>query len=427
MSDGQISESDGQRDDASQPKVSVIVTTYNIQDYIDRCLETLFTQTYTNFELIIIDDASKDATLDQIDRLVAGRDDCRVIALAENTPGGVGTPANIGIEAATGTYIAFADGDDWYEPDMLESMVELGEREEADFVMAKYKVYSEANNKTSEPADQHRWGPLMGQIASGLEVDELRQHVLKFIAVPWRKLYRRDFLMTHNLRFPEGDFFFEDNPFHWFCTLSASRMAFLPKSICFHRVDRPGQTMGSNGAELLYFYRHHETIATWLKEHDLFETYQSDLLDWMIAQFSWTSRRIRPDFAVALFEEIAGVLAGYDDEIVEQQLLELMSNLRIFLLLSAARRGDRDAFLDIILRENQAKEYLADLGRLRTETRKLRDDIRRLELLHKGSMRMLIGPEPEGRLPMKVLSAARGAKRSIGRKLAQLSSLLPKG
>ena len=107
---------------------------------------------------------------------------------------------------------------------------------------------------------------------------------LRFIAVPWRKLYRRSLLEDNLIRFPVGDHFYEDNPFHWFCLLSAGSIAVVPQVLCYHRVGRAGQTMANGDARLFTIFAHHGTIQDWLRERALFDIYSVSLLEWVISQ-----------------------------------------------------------------------------------------------------------------------------------------------
>ena len=89
--------------------VSVIIPAYNIEDYIGRCLDSVLSQTYKNLEILVVDDGSSDCTGEILDDYEKKDQRIRVIH-KEN--GGVSSARNIGIEAATGDYIGFVDGDD---------------------------------------------------------------------------------------------------------------------------------------------------------------------------------------------------------------------------------------------------------------------------------------------------------------------------
>lgn len=97
---------------------SVIVPAYNAEKTLRRCIDSILSQTFTDFELILIDDGSNDATPTMIDEYA--RRDSRIIALHKPN-GGVSSARNLGLEKASGTYILFCDADDEVESDWIDS------------------------------------------------------------------------------------------------------------------------------------------------------------------------------------------------------------------------------------------------------------------------------------------------------------------
>ena len=104
------------------PKISVIVPVYKAEAYLDRCIESILAQTYTDFELILVNDGSPDNCGAICDEYAEKDPRVRVIH-KEN--GGVSTARNAGLAAATGEFIAFVDPDDWVEVDMYEKMYNI--------------------------------------------------------------------------------------------------------------------------------------------------------------------------------------------------------------------------------------------------------------------------------------------------------------
>ena len=95
--------------------VSVIVTAYNIESYLSRCLDSLAAQTYSPLEIIVVDDGSTDCTASICDRYEAKYGNIKVI---HRKNGGVSAARNTGVDAASGDFIGYVDGDDWVEPQM---------------------------------------------------------------------------------------------------------------------------------------------------------------------------------------------------------------------------------------------------------------------------------------------------------------------
>ena len=192
---------------------------------------------------VVYDDGSTDGTPERIRAFCAQDSRFVPVLLEENSPGGVATPANVGLDRATSPWVGFVDGDDWAEPDMFEKLLRAAADTGADLSMCKYSEVDDATGQPEEPADARRWD----SVSPGPHrLDpEGTKTFLRFIAVPWRKLYRRELLDEHSIRFPVSDGFFEDNPFHWFAIVSARSIAVVPEVLCYHRVARAGQTMAT--------------------------------------------------------------------------------------------------------------------------------------------------------------------------------------
>ena len=207
--------------------LSIIVTAYNIEDYIEQCLDSVAAQTLRDLEVLVVDDGSSDSTPDKIVEFCAGDPRFIPVLLPENSPGGVATAANAGLDRATAPWVGFVDGDDYVEPTMFERLVGAAAGCDADLAMCQYQEVVDGSGERRDPADAHRWAELT---ASCYELDvPTRRQFLRFIAVPWRKLYRRSLLEKNAIRFPVSDGFYEDNPFHWFAVISAQSVAVVPE------------------------------------------------------------------------------------------------------------------------------------------------------------------------------------------------------
>ncbi|MEQ9674461.1 MAG: glycosyltransferase, partial [Roseovarius indicus] len=224
------------------PKLSIIVTAYNVAAYLGPCLDGIIGQTLEDIEVIVVDDGSTDGTGELVEAYAKADARVRAIRFEENTPGGVGPAANAGLAAATGDFIGFADGDDLYDPRMFGRLYDAAVAHDADLAMCRYHLMDDATGELGEPDEGRYWEPYGETTVVAMDAEQ-RSALLRFIAVPWRKIYRRDLVERVGLRFPEGDFFFEDNPVHWAAVLGARKVVMVPEYLCRHRVARPGQTM----------------------------------------------------------------------------------------------------------------------------------------------------------------------------------------
>lgn len=117
-------------------KISVIVPIYNAEEYLEKCLNSILGQTYTNLEIILVNDGSKDKSLEIMERFK--NQDQRIIVINKEN-GGVSSARNKGIEAATGKYVIFIDADDYIEPNMFEVLAEDLFKNNVDMSMCGYR------------------------------------------------------------------------------------------------------------------------------------------------------------------------------------------------------------------------------------------------------------------------------------------------
>lgn len=332
--------------------ISFIITTFNIRDYVGTCLDSVARVARGGDEVIVVDDGSDDGTVEAIRSFAEQTGfpadvSFRPVYLGTNTMGGVGIGANIGMAEATRDTIFFVDGDDWIQPEGFQRARAHWAMHPTDILFTNYLEYDQQGDATRHPADAQRWAPL----TNGLPLEESRRLGLELIAVPWRKFYRRDFLVRNDLRFPEGDFFFEDNPFHWAVCLAAGSIGFVNAVTCFHRINRPGQTMASTGIELTAFFTHFNTILNGLSRKD-----RNGILGacrWLLNNMMWHIGRLAPGARYRYGKAAADALQRIPDDIW-LQLAAQHEDKQIWPVAERLRRGDIDG--QVLQWQNQSLE-----------------------------------------------------------------------
>ena len=124
--------------------ISAIVPAYNVEKYLERCVNSILIQTYENFEIILVDDGSKDQSVEICDKFA--QEDNRIKVIHKEN-GGLSSARNAGMKIAEGKYIVFIDSDDDIEPNMFELMLQAAEENKADFVMTDYIRILKNNKK----------------------------------------------------------------------------------------------------------------------------------------------------------------------------------------------------------------------------------------------------------------------------------------
>lgn len=125
-------------------KISVIVPAYNVEPFLEKCMRTILNQTYSNLEIILVDDGSTDGTGSMCDKIA--QEDPRIIVLHKEN-GGLSDARNAGLQICTGDFISFIDSDDYIEPDMYECMMEEMKDESASMVAVGF-IMTEADGST---------------------------------------------------------------------------------------------------------------------------------------------------------------------------------------------------------------------------------------------------------------------------------------
>lgn len=122
------------------PELSIIVPVYKVEKYLPKCIDSILAQTFTDFELILIDDGSPDRCGEICDKYASI--DSRIKVIHQKNQG-VSAARNAGLDIATGTYLGFVDSDDWIEPEMYEMMILTAEKEQSDIVICGIRHYNE--------------------------------------------------------------------------------------------------------------------------------------------------------------------------------------------------------------------------------------------------------------------------------------------
>lgn len=205
--------------------VSIIIPAYNTEKYVHRAIESSIRQTHKNIEVIVIDDGSKDNTL-EVARRYAEKDSRVRVFHKEN--GGVSSARNMGIREAHGEYITFLDSDDWFEDCAVESLLEAQINHPNKFVSGDvYSVsYDEAKNVFRRPVHNHKIESRDTTVEEALAaIHEIRLYFLH------SKIYVADTIRKYKLHFRENIHYGEDFVFNFEYLCKIGRMFYLSKPV----------------------------------------------------------------------------------------------------------------------------------------------------------------------------------------------------
>ena len=178
-------------------EVSIIVPVYQVEKYIRQCVDSILAQTFSDFELILVDDGSRDKS-GQICDEYAGLDERVKVIHKEN--GGLSDARNKGMDRASGNYFMFVDSDDYIAPTMIECLYESIMNENADIAVCNYLYYFE-NDRSKNSATN-----IKSEVLSGAEIFYKRKNERNYgiWTVAWNKLYKSE--VFGNIRFRFGKY-----------------------------------------------------------------------------------------------------------------------------------------------------------------------------------------------------------------------------
>lgn len=203
--------------------VSIIVPIYNVERYLESCIESILEQSYSKFELLLVDDGSSDRSAEICDTYA--RKDSR-IKVIHNQNHGVSYTRNAGLKVAKGEYIAFCDADDRYKPDYIMKMREAALNNEADIVISNYSVLRGVSEKLM---CERQSGPIdRNEVYRRIFIDNT---IGGFV---WNKFFRRSLLK--DIRFDENMQICEDTYFSCMALKKANKIYYLEESLYLYRI-----------------------------------------------------------------------------------------------------------------------------------------------------------------------------------------------
>lgn len=221
-------------------KVSIIIPTYNVEEYLVECMESVVRQTLKDVEIICINDGSTDGSL-EILQSYAQKDERIVIVDKEN--GGYGMAMNIGIERATGEYIGIVEPDDFVPLSMYEDLYEIASKNQLDFVKADfYRFVREAETGNMELTYFH----LSQKPEDYNTVFDPSQtpEAVRYIMNTWSGIYRREFLLENQIRHHETPgASFQDNGFYFQTFIYGKRAMIVDRPYYMNRRDNPNSSV----------------------------------------------------------------------------------------------------------------------------------------------------------------------------------------
>lgn len=251
-----------------EQKISVIVPAYNVEKYIRRCLDSLVNQTYSQMEIIVVDDGSTDGTGEIIQEYVERYEGKVFLFSQENA--GQAVARNNGIQYATGDYIGFVDADDFVHPRMYEKLQKEAEEKDCDLVTCGYYGCDDMTGEIQVYQAGCR-GSFDQSVYENPDILRLNA------PYPWNKLYRKELLKETGFAFPEG-IIFEDLAAIFPLFLEAKKVGRVHEKLYYYIKGRKGGTMSTFNRKHMQILDALQIVDEKFKDKGAFETFRDILL-----------------------------------------------------------------------------------------------------------------------------------------------------
>lgn len=282
------------------PLISIIVPVYNGDKYLSRCVDSILSQTFQDFELLLVDDGSKDISSDICDNYAAKDQRIKVF---HKKNGGVSSARNIGLNYAKGEWIAFIDADDYVKESYLANLWEHSQKQ-VDLVISYAEIHSgDGINKESYPS----------KFVDDTNFDSIFiENDMNWHTSPWSKLYKRSIIEEHHLRFCEGMHIGEDAVFLYSYMLYSNKIYISPDTDYCYFDYNPGsltKRVNSLASETLAYNQISAIVESLIFQKSIKDSIALKKLYWLIASYQ---RRI--------------LNALYHNKIQKQERLSILKN-----------------------------------------------------------------------------------------------------
>lgn len=317
-------------------KVSVVVAVYNVEDYLEECLNSLTNQTLTDIEIICVNDGSSDNSLKILEQYA--KKDSRIQVYSQENQGHA-VATNVGMTYATGDYLYLMDSDDVIKEKTLELAYNKATECDVDFVIFKAINYDNDEDKYFETIS-YSMDEVYNRVKDEIfSYDDVKDLIFTLSVTPWSKLYKRSLITENNIVFPEG-LIFDDNVFFWEVLFNSEKIAFLNEFLFIRRFYSTSSTRKGD-LRFLDSIEINDLIWEVFKKYGHFEDHRNELYNSRVSSIYNRFTKIKIEYKNIFFQEMKKSFM----KILENELLfdDFMANLSDF---------NRNIFIQVLSTDN---------------------------------------------------------------------------
>lgn len=356
----------------SMTKVSVIIPVYNVEEYLEECLDSIVNQTLNNIEIICINDGSTDNSLKILEKYESTDDRIKVYN-QENR--GQGATRNNGLKYSSGEYIYFMDSDDILEPTALEELFTISNEKDLDLVIFKLINFDDGtNNKyTSKYYEMEHIEKIVGDDVFNYEV--LGDEVFTVAVSSPGKLFKKS--LIQDLRFPEG-YIFEDNVFFTEAIFKAKRVYFYKKHLYYRRI-RENSTTTSHNESFMDCIPMFNMINDFMRDNGIFDDFKTPLYNRKINNTYHRFTLVDDKFKEEFFKRIKDDFLLHKDEFESDKdflrVLTKKSKCIFYSAISSQTYKEFENEVELFTSKEQVKRLKKANKSLRKSNKSLKKDI----------------------------------------------------
>lgn len=257
----------------NRPLFSIIVPVYRVEKYIQDCLNSILTQSFKNFEILIVNDKTNDDSINSIKNIIKNDDRIKLINHRKNK--GLGAARNTGLRHAKGKYILCVDSDDWLSNDCLEILYQTTMNlPTLNVIWFKYTEINEETGNYINCTYTH-----FKKLPQGF-ININKNNIQDFAVMSWNKLYKTNFLKKNKLRWPEGCYF-EDVEFFYKVHTKNPKIFLIDKNLYIYRI-RQNSIMNNSAKNYKMAadrFKITYNLYRYLKKNNLFEKYKKPFFE----------------------------------------------------------------------------------------------------------------------------------------------------
>lgn len=352
----------------NEVKVSVIIPTYNAEKYIIQCIDSIINQTYSNIEIICIDDGSTDSTITIISQYIES--DSRIQLLKQEHQY-AGQARNLGMKHASGKYLLFLDADDFFNESMIEKAVLDAEKTQSDIVIWDGQIYDTQSGEVSSTD----WMLNTSYLSENrtFSAQEISNYLYQFTSSNlWNKLFRNEFIMEQGIIFQQtkraNDVYFTS-----MALASAKTISILEDKLVFYRVNNQDSLQGSNKKDTVHFYEALYFAQEELKRRGLYPVFEQSFCNLCLVHCinELNDRKTGEDFVV-IYQQLKNIifeklhLTSKDQDFYYREnysnlFNKIQSKSAVDFLFDQWQESMRDYDKNHLKHEKQCSEYIEQL------------------------------------------------------------------